>query len=90
MRINLPRFDKKARLYSPPFATARCALFQCNFGLILCITPQVLHKNKNFCISDFLKKSQNPTNIANILYFVCQICKFFEHSSPTSQPPVAR
>ena len=29
------------------------------------------------------------TNLANILNFICQICKFFKQSSPTSQPSVA-
>lgn len=76
MRKNLPRFDKKPRPI-PPFRNRSLRLVQCNFGLILCITSQILHKNKNFCISVFLKKSQNPTNIANILCFVCHICNFF-------------
>ena len=61
-----------------PSATDRCASFRCNFELILCKTTRFLHKNKNFCISDFSKKSTNSTNIANILNFVCQICNFLQ------------
>lgn len=62
----------------------------CNFGLILCKNSLKLHKNKNFCISDFSKNLTFLTNLANILNFICQICKFFKQSSPTSQPSVAR
>lgn len=61
----------------------------CNFGLILCKNSLKLHKNKNFCISDFSKNLTFLTNLANILNFICQICKFFKQSSPTSQPSVA-
>ena len=61
----------------------------CDFGLILCKNSLKLHKNKNFCISDFSKNLKFLTNLANILNFICQICKFFKQSSPTSQPTVA-
>lgn len=61
----------------------------CDFGLILCKNSLKLHKNKNFCISDFSKNLTFLTNLANILNFICQICKFFKQSSPTSQPSVA-
>ena len=52
----------------------------CNFGLILCKNSLKLHKNKNFCISDFSKNLTFLTNLANILNFICQICKFFKQS----------
>lgn len=61
----------------------------CDFGLILCKNSLKLHKNKNFCISDFSKNLTFLTNLANILNFICQICKFFKQSFPTSQPSVA-
>ena len=47
--------------FAHPFTTARYIRFQGKFRLILCRNPQYLHKNKKFCISDLLQK----TNISH-------------------------
>ena len=44
-----------------PLHNRRYIRFQGNFRLILCRNPQFLHKNKKFCISDLLQK----TNISH-------------------------
>ena len=44
-----------------PLRNRRYIRFQGNFRLILCRNPQFLHKNKKFCISDLLQK----TNISH-------------------------
>lgn len=60
--------SKKSSRFNNIYHTVRAPLrnrpfhpFQDNFRLILCTNPQFLHKNKKFCISDLLQK----TNISH-------------------------
>ena len=75
-------FQQYITPFAHPFATARYIRFQGNFRLILCRNPQFLHKNKKFCISDLLQKTNISHKscehswfcLSNLLLFATEIC----------------